>query len=84
MIEQVGLWFATSKLGRSIALAAAATLAVGLAVLKVFNAGKASERAAQDRQSLENIRERQKTDAEVDSIGHADLDQRMSRWVRDE
>lgn len=79
----IALWFATSKTGRAIAAAAALALAIGVALLKVFSAGKQSERDAQDRRSLDNMRERQKTDAEVEGLGHADVDERMSRWMRD-
>lgn len=81
-MEALVLWFATSKTGRVIAAAGALALAIGFALLKAFGAGKESERVAQDRQSLENIRERQATDAEVEGLGHADVDQRLDRWVR--
>lgn len=84
MLGSIAAWFATSKIGRAIAAGAAIALAIGLAVLKVFSAGKAAERAAQDHRSLDNMRERQATDADVEGLGHADVDQRMSRWMRDE
>ncbi|MBI1201475.1 MAG: hypothetical protein GC182_03080 [Rhodopseudomonas sp.] len=84
MFGVIFTWFATSKAGRAIAAGAALALAIGIAVLKVFNAGKASERAAQDRASLDNMRERQATDDEVANLGPADLDRRMRRWVRDD
>jgi hypothetical protein len=82
MWASIALWFLTSKTGRAIAAIGALTLAIGFAVLKAFSAGKESERIAQDRQSLDNIRERQATDAEVEGLGHADVDQRLDRWMR--
>jgi hypothetical protein len=81
-MEALVLWFATSKAGRAIAAGAALALAISLALLKAFSAGKESERIAQDRQSLDNIRERQATDAEVEGLGHADVDQHLDRWMR--
>jgi hypothetical protein len=77
-------WFATSKVGRAIAAGAAIALAIGIAVLKIFSAGRDAERAQQDRQSLQNLRTRQETNAEIDGLGGADLDRRVDRWVRDD
>lgn len=73
-------WFATSKIGRAIAAGAALVLAIGVAVLKVFSAGKASERARQDQQSLENLRSRANTNDEIRSATDADLERRLNRF----
>lgn len=78
----IALWFATSKTGQAIAAGFAVAGAVGIAVLKVFNAGKSAERAREDRQSLENLRSRAKTNDEVSTLGSTDLDKRLSKWVR--
>jgi hypothetical protein len=75
-------WFLTSKVGRTIAAGAGIALAVGIAVLKVFSAGKAAERARQDQQSLENLRSRAKTDDEVRNLDVVDFNKRLDRWVR--
>lgn len=74
-------WFGTSKLGRMIAAGFALAFAVGIAVLKVFSAGKASERQKQDQQSLENLRERARNDDEISTLPTDQLDSRLSRWV---
>jgi uncharacterized membrane protein YraQ (UPF0718 family) len=78
----IAAWFVTSKVGRAIAAGAAIALAIGIAVLKVFSAGKDAERARQDRQSLENLRSRAKTDDEVHRLSDSDLNKRLDRWVR--
>ena len=75
-------WLATSRTGRAIAAAGALAFAIGIAVLRVFNAGKAAERVKQDRQSLDNLRDRRAIDEDVRNLGPADLDNRLKRWVR--
>lgn len=79
---QIALWFATSKTGRMLAAAGTLALAIGVALLKAFSAGKQSERAAEDARSLENLRDRAGSDAEINNLGHADLDERARRWLR--
>lgn len=74
-------WFFATKVGRYIAAGFAIAAAVGLAVLKVFMAGKAAEKAKQDRASLENLRKRAKTDEEVGGLSGSDVDRRLGRWV---
>ena len=81
-IAKAALWLAESKVGRFVAMAVGLLITIGLAVLKVFNAGKASERGRQDRQSLENFRERARIENEVDSLPPNDVKRRLSRWVR--
>lgn len=77
-------WFLGTKLGRTLAAAGAIALAIGLALLKAFTAGKAAEKAKQDRASLENLRKRAKTDEEIGSLNDADVDRRLGRWVPDD
>lgn len=81
-LASIAAWFATSKIGRALALAGGLVLAFGIAALKVFNAGKTSERSRQDRRSLENFRERARIDDEVDNLPPGDVERRLSRWVR--
>jgi hypothetical protein len=82
MWMNIALWFATSKTGRAIAAALGVAVAIGVAVLKVFEAGRKSERVEQDRQTLDNMRSRAETDAEIENLGPADLDERAKRWMR--
>lgn len=77
---RIVLWFTTSKTGQIILAVLGAAAAIGIAVLKVFNAGKAAERGKQDRQSLENLRERAKTNDEIRSLGPDDVRDRLDRW----
>lgn len=77
-------WFATSKVGRALAAAGAIIVAIGIAVLKAFNAGKTSERATEDRASLENLRKRSETDHEVSKLGPDAVRDRLSPWVRND
>ena len=74
------LWFTTSKAGQTILAVLGAAAAIGIAVLKVFNAGKASERGKQDKQSLENLRDRTRIDDEVKTLGRDELGDRLDRW----
>lgn len=82
MFESIALWFITSKTGRTIAAIGAAALAIGVAALAVFNQGKQSERTRQDRQSLDNLRTRNRIDDEVGRASADDVDRRLNRWVR--
>jgi hypothetical protein len=76
-------WLVTSRAGRAVAAGCAIALAIGLALLKAFSAGKQVERAKQDRASLENMRKRQETDEEVRSLPADERRRRLSDWVSD-
>jgi len=82
MWPSIVVWFATSRTGRALAAAGALALAVGIALLKAFGAGRAAERAKQDRASLDNLRDRNEIDHEINTLGPGDLDDRGRRWVR--
>lgn len=84
MLGGIVTWFAATKIGRAIAAGFAVAAAVGIFALKLFNAGKRSERVKQDRDSLKNLRNRQERNEELENLGPADLDRRMRRWVRDD
>ncbi|CAM5397561.1 hypothetical protein AFEL58S_01984 [Afipia felis] len=81
-LASIAAWFVRSKVGRAIAAAAGLVVAIGIAALRVFNAGKSSERVRQDRQSLENLRDRARIEDEVDNLPPGDVERRLSRWVR--
>lgn len=80
IFARIGVWFATSKTGQTIAAVFAALGLIGVAALKVFSAGKAAERSKQDKQSLENLRDRTRIDDEVKTLGRDELGDRLSRW----
>ena len=79
-VAQIALWFATSKTGRIIAAVGGALLAIGVALLKAFNDGRQAERAKQDQQSLDNLRSRTESDAEINTLNRDDLIRRARRW----
>lgn len=67
--------------GYVAALGALLAILVG-AFLKGRADGKAIIAEEQERHRREALAAKRKLDSEIDSLGHADLDQRMSRWVR--
>ncbi len=75
-------WILSTRIGRGIA-AALAIIAFALAFYwRAFTAGKRTERAAQDQQSLRNMKTRQETH---DAIATRPSDQRrddLRRWVQ--
>jgi len=75
-------WFLGTKVGRILLAVGAASVAIGAALLKAFLAGKASERAKQDRADLEAHVDREKKDDEVAKLGAPDVNSRLDRWVR--
>lgn len=81
-LAKLAWWFANSKVGRIVAAIGTGAIVIGVAMLKVFSAGKAAERQRQDQQSLENFRERARIDDEVRSLPPGDVERRLSRWVR--
>lgn len=72
------LW--TRFAGYIAALGALLALIAG-AFLKGRSDGKAIMAEEQERHRREAITRKRKLDSEIDDLGPADLDQRMSRWV---
>jgi hypothetical protein len=70
-----------SPLGRLLLGGLALLAVVGGLYLKVYSDGAASERAKQERATLENLRDRIKTDEKVDKLPAPDLDNELSRWM---
>lgn len=79
-------WFATSKVGRAFAAGGALALAIGVAVLKVFNAGKRSERLAGERDALrakaDALQSQKEIRDETRRMSDADLDRDNAPWLR--
>lgn len=66
-------------------LAAGGLIAIGVSLwLKGRQEGKALMREEQERHRREAITLRKKLDSEVEDLGHADLDHRFSKWVRED
>lgn len=60
-----------------------AGLAALAALWKAHSMGAASERAKQAADQLDAIQKRKETDDEVASLGPADVDAGLSKWMRD-
>jgi len=72
-----------SKVGRFFASAFLIAAGLGALLLKVFLAGKASERAKQTEQSLKNLRKRVRTDEEIRNMPTSAVrDELRSEWLR--
>ncbi|MCX5569585.1 hypothetical protein [Kaistia nematophila] len=76
-------WFFTTRVGRYVAAIGALLLILAGLALKLIAMGRAQEQARQAAGKLKAISKRRTSDAEVDQLGAADVDQRMSRWMRD-
>lgn len=84
LAAKLAAWFATSKVGRTVAAGGALALAIGVALIKAFSAGKAAQLAKEQKQALEDQRTRDKIDEDVRNTGDAELDRRVDRWVHDD
>lgn len=80
MLARAILWLATSKIGQTVAIALAGAAALGLALLKAFSAGRQTERTAQDRRSLENLRSRQRVEDEVQRMPYDERSAHLKEW----
>jgi len=57
--------------------------AAGLFLLNVYLKGKSDARAAHDRQSLDNLRERNRTDEKIRNLPPDRVRRDLADWVRD-
>jgi NADH:ubiquinone oxidoreductase subunit 6 (subunit J) len=64
-------------------LAGAVALAIVVALARAFYAGKRSERDAQAVRNAAAVRQAKEIADEVHSMARADVDRRLSRWMRD-
>ncbi len=76
-------WLAGTKVGRAVVAGFSVMVMLAIMFWRVFSAGKRKAEAEQDEASLENLRERAKNDAEIESLPAAERDERLDRWVRD-
>jgi len=76
-------WFFTTRVGRYVAAGGALALLLTAVALKLVAMGRAQEQTKQVRGKLKAISKRRTSDAEVDQLGAADVDDRLSRWMRD-
>lgn len=72
-----------NRITRAILVGVGFAIGVGLAIAKAFYAGKASERAAQTDDRLKSVGRAKEVEDDVASIGHVDVDARLSQWMRD-
>lgn len=77
-------WFLGTKVGRTLSAAALILAALSVALLKAFSAGRAKERLKQTQASLDNLRNRAKTDEDVSKMGDAGVRRELGGWVSDD
>lgn len=75
------LGFAVSPLGRWFVGGLAVLAVVGGVYLKGRFAGVASEKAKQAEETLNNLRDRNKTDDAINKMPPTDLDRELGRWL---
>jgi len=75
---------ATTRVGQTILWVGGLAVAVGAIALRLLAAGRAQERAKQDRASLDNLRSREKTDDEIARLDDRARRERLARWVRND
>jgi hypothetical protein len=76
-------WFLTTRVGRYLAIGLAVASALGLAALKLISAGRSQERARQQADNLNAIRNRRSSDEKVDGLGPDAVGRELGKWVRD-
>lgn len=77
-------WFLGTKIGRGLATAAGIAVAAAILFWRVFTAGKDAEAAKQAQASLENLRNRSKTDDEIARMPADARKRRLAEWVSDD
>lgn len=82
MIATAFEWFAGTKIGRIVGLAALVLGAAVFAYFKVKGMGRAEEREKIKKETDKLINEKDKIDASVDSATDAELTDRMQPWIR--
>ena len=75
------LGFAFSPLGRWFVGGLALLVVAGGLYFKIYSDGAASEKARQDRESLNNLRNRAETNDTVEKLPTPDLDGELDRWM---
>lgn len=75
-------WFMGTRFGQTIAAILGALVVFGLALLKAFYAGKASEQAKQQKNALDSLRERNKIDDEASKNAPSDNRRKLAEWMR--
>lgn len=77
-------WLLGSPAGRTTILVLLAVLGAVLAVLRAFQKGEAAERARQAQASLDNLRNRIKTDDDIARLPADERRRRLAEWVSDD
>lgn len=77
-------WLAGTRAGRWIATAmTGALITIGI-LARVYGAGQRAEESRQARDSIDDFRSRNKTDAEVAKMGAARQRGELASWVRND
>lgn len=76
-------WLTGSQTGRTVAAIGIAALTIAAVLWRAFAAGQNAERAAQMQASLEALRNRIKTDDEIQKMDAGTRRRELSRWLSD-
>jgi F0F1-type ATP synthase membrane subunit b/b' len=83
MLMSVLFAFLATAAGKWIVAGLGVVVAIVVAWLKGRLSGAKAERAKQAADQLDAIQKRKETDDEVASLGPADVDSGLSKWMRD-
>ena len=75
-------WFLSTKIGRGIAFGVVFVALLAVAYWRIFTAGRKSERAAQDRKSIQNYETREEVHNDIAAKPADDRRRDLGRWVR--
>ena len=77
----IGLW---AKIKVGLGIAGAVIIAIGIAFLKGRRAGVEHMQAEQSARRIQSMKDRKDVDDEVANLGSNDVDERFTRWMRDD
>lgn len=72
------------KIKAALAIVGAVIVALGIAFIRGRKAGIDHIEAEQTARRVQSMKDRKAVDDDVQNLGSNDVDQRLSRWVRDE
>ena len=79
----VGGWLVGSRTGRQLLIVMLALASASVLMWRVFAAGKAAQKSADTQRTLDIVRQRVQSDAEISSLSAAARRERLRQWVRD-
>ena len=74
---------ATMEIQFVIAISAIAIILLGVSIMTAYRHGRSVERRLAAERRLQAVNERREVEDEIAQLGPADVDERLSRWMRD-